>query len=164
MHRTEEFQELFWAFSGVMAGKLRCVEFRIPMPLSLEEYETGVTYAYLKGIAEERRRGGQAGVALLERTAFEHDEPADPRMEAGLYRRKRNEVRRKRTRRKRYFSLAHPCCQVWSTFAHGAERSGARGKPGRGGAVVGLLSLQEEHFPIRVHGRCLLFGSDPNDC
>lgn len=68
---------------------MRCIEYRIPMPLSLEEYEVGSTYAYLRSIEEQLGTG--AGVELLERREFEEEEPEDGRMEAGVYRRKKNQ-------------------------------------------------------------------------
>ena len=68
---------------------LRCVEYRIPVPLSLDEYQIGIDYAYFSGIKEQM--GSGAGVTLLERHEFETEEPVDPRMEAGMYRKKENQ-------------------------------------------------------------------------
>jgi hypothetical protein len=68
---------------------LRCVEYRIPVPLTLDEYQIGIDYAYFSGIKEQMGTG--AGVTLLERREFEEDDPKDIRMEAGTYRRKENQ-------------------------------------------------------------------------
>lgn len=70
-----------------MKAPLRCMEFRIPMPMTLDEYEIGSYWSYLRAV-ELQEASGSAGVHQTLREAFEDEDATDPRLEAGVCRRK----------------------------------------------------------------------------
>ncbi len=63
---------------------VRVVEFRICLPMSLEEYERGFVYTLAKTTQQNSKDG--EGVETVENAEFDLGDAAeDPRMEAGVH-------------------------------------------------------------------------------
>jgi len=62
---------------------VRVVEYRICMPMSMEEFQRGMTYTTAK--TSDLTSGDGQGVETLERKVFEDANAEDPRMECGVY-------------------------------------------------------------------------------
>ncbi len=57
------------------------------MPVTLDEYEIGSYWSYLRAVElQEAASAGSTGVTMTAKEEFEHDDPEDPRMEAGVRR------------------------------------------------------------------------------